>query len=486
MTTLAPPPADSPMGRLAAFNGALRRRFVGMILAVLALSLVFHPYAAFFKTLRLFDVPGTSVHYDMPTLAMTMLMLSASINCKVADFRYVLETPRAAATSLVVHYVVGPALMILASTLAMSPFQGEEAAQIRIGLVFIAISPVALTSALWVKVNAGNVSLLLATVAVTTALALVSIPVTMGLLPGLSTGVKVPLGDMTKQLLLAVTLPLVVGIALRTKRPAFVGAYQPIFALLGTLGLYISVAGGVGAAAPKLAAQGASLLLVTAAVTVVITALGFVIGLVAARRMRLTQVEAIALTFSGGMRNGAAAMMVGAATFPTLPLVTLPGAFCIIAQQILAGYVTKTLESPNATLLGPATGVDEEALAEHLAAIYESHGQRDPGLSMLVFQVHTVDGAAASLTMQDIAAFRRVLRVSDFVCRLPPDRFAVVVRHVPAETLPDIARKVIAGARTDGRFDVAPYALRSSRDATSAAALLALATQGRAPPSAGA
>jgi hypothetical protein len=84
--------------------------------------------------------------------------------------------------------------------------------------------------------------------------------------------------------------------------------------------------------------------------------------------------------------------------------------------------------------------------------------------------------------MADIGAVRRAVRVSDFVCRMPPDGFVIVLRHVPEARLSEIASKVTHTARKLGRFEVDDCGSCSSGEARSAQALLSFAERSASAP----
>src|SRR5262245_41354212 len=99
----------------------------------------------------------------------------------------------------------------------------------------------------------------------------------------------------------------------------------------------------VGTAAPMLLQlslrQIACSMLIVLAVNVVSFLFGATIGCAA----RLQPGHQVTCEFSSGMRSNGTALVIGMASFPKLPLVTVPAAIYIIFQHLLAGLVKARL-----------------------------------------------------------------------------------------------------------------------------------------------
>lgn len=438
VASLTSPPLFDALARSSAL---LRRRLVGVLLTVIAVSLLFHHQAAVLKSWHLFRIPFTKSYFDFTTLCLTLLMFTASVQCNFRDFRHLVGSPRAAVAGLVLHYFVVPILAVACSSVAVSVFDGDAAVQIRIGLVFIALMPVALTAAVWVRANSGNVPLLLALVVITTAAALLTVPFYVRVLPGMGGGhVVVPVAEMIKQVIVSITIPMLAGMTVNQHFPKFVARWQPAFSLLGMVSLLASSGSNVGAAAPMIAAH-SSLLAAAAMATLFVSAVSYGLGLVVARRLGLTREDALCLTFSSGMKNPAAAMVIGAASFPTMPLVPVPAALCSIVQHLIAGFLTKSFETEKNELLGPALGRSPVDLEDHLVKVFREHGRRDPDLALVIFELEKPKGGKPA-AKQTIASVRRMVRTDDFVCVLPPNGFAIALPRTDAAGAMKVGEKI--------------------------------------------
>ena len=99
-----------------------------------------------------------------------------------------------------------------------------------------------MTSNLWVKLLAGNLSLLLSLITCTTALSIVVTPLYMSVILGLAQNdMQVPSALLVKQLLIAVLVPMIMGMMLHELYAAWVKHWQPVFAFAGSVGLLLAV-----------------------------------------------------------------------------------------------------------------------------------------------------------------------------------------------------------------------------------------------------
>ncbi|MGC4116684.1 MAG: bile acid:sodium symporter [Myxococcales bacterium] len=436
-------PAKWSLGRI---NALLARHTVGTLAALVAVNLAFPAPGIALKSLSLFRVPVTGWSYDFSTLALTSMMLSASIQCRLGDFAQMARRPRASAASLLQVYALGPALALATSLLGLGGFPQEAAAELRLGLFLVSLMPVAMTAAVWVRMAAGNIALLLALIAVTTLFSVISVPLYSAVMPALAGTAlaSVPVGELVKQLVLSVSLPLAFGLAFRRLASGWADAVQPAMTLVGTVGLYAALSTNVAGAAAHLRGGDLELLALTGLSTLALNLGLFGVSLVAARRLRsrrpgLSHDDAVALLFGGGMRSTGTAMVLGAAAFPAMPLVTVPAALYSIFQQVLAGYLVRVLQ-PGAALLRTPVGRSRRELDAQLRArVLKRAGQ----LCLLVFRVHAPRGQAAPLASL-MADVRRRLRGHDYVSLLPPDHFAVLLGEVSEEQSRKIAARLEA------------------------------------------
>ncbi|MBI3182959.1 MAG: bile acid:sodium symporter [Myxococcales bacterium] len=424
-----------------AVNRWIAARSHWLLVSLVAANLAFPAAGLALKQVDLFRVPGTPWDYDFSTLALTAMMLSASVQCRVGDFGELAR--QSAAASLLLAYVLAPAWALAASTVALGAFGGESALELRLGLFFTSLMPIAMTSAMWVRVAAGNVALALGLIAITTLFSVAAVPAYVHLFPGLAEGpVSVPVGEIVRQLVLSVTLPLLAGLSLRRLFPAAAERALPALGLLGNLGLFAALSTNVASAASHIRSEPA--VLVVACAGTVAANLGlFALSLACARHLRsrrpgLPHADAVALVLAGGMRSTGTAMVIGSAAFPMMPLVTIPAAIYSISQQLLAGLLSRAL-APGTGLLRTRAG---SSRAELEAYMHRARRARRPW-ALLVFRlVSRMEGAAASPEV--LGAVQRRVRGYDFVSRLGGDELGVVLLQADERQAGEVAQRLRA------------------------------------------
>jgi predicted Na+-dependent transporter len=141
-----------------------------------------------------------------------------------------------------------------------------------------------MTSNLWVKLLAGNLSLLLSLITCTTALSIVVTPLYMSVILGLAQNdMQVPTALLVKQLLIAVLAPMILGMILCELYAVWVKRWQPVFAFAGSIGLHLAVFANVGVALPVLHKIGLLAALIVVGLTIALNLLNYGVAYVLSR-----------------------------------------------------------------------------------------------------------------------------------------------------------------------------------------------------------
>jgi predicted Na+-dependent transporter len=341
-------------------------------------------------------------------------------------------------------YALAPALAIGASWVGLGGLENGAATELRIGIFLVTLMPVAMTATVWVRLATGNVALLLALVAVTTTLSVVTVPLYSHLLPSPShqAFVSVPVEALARQLVLSVVIPLGGGLAARRWASRWADRAQPTLSLLGTLSFLGALSTNVAGASDHLAAD-IGLVAVAGAVTVGLNGVFFALTILGARSLRarnpgLSHDDAVALLYGGAMRSTGTAMVLGAAAYPGMPLVTVPAAITSSSQQILGAYLSRAL-GPGAALLQTPVSVGRAALDAYVRKLGPKGASR---LALIVFSVASeADGQPVSVAGL-MSTVRRRLRGHDHVSVLAGDRFAVLIADVPEAVASKIAKRL--------------------------------------------
>ncbi len=192
---------------------------------------------------------------------LTILMFDLGLTLRLKDFYMVLTRPKAFIVALTGQIILLPAIALgLGYIFRLPPV-------FFIGLMLIACSPGGSSSNIFSKLAGGDVALSVTLTALSSLITLVTLPLLMGWVTastGAEVGIHLPVGNLLKQNLLLMLLPVVVGIVINRFWPKaaagidkvlskaafpalmllvtifFVQHYKTIFAHIGRLGLCVT------------------------------------------------------------------------------------------------------------------------------------------------------------------------------------------------------------------------------------------------------
>lgn len=149
-------------------------------------------------------------------LALAVIMLGLGLSLTPADFRRVVQYPRAVAVGLVCQTVLLPIVaFLIARAAGLSP-------PLAVGLMLLAASPGGATANLFSHLAKGDVALNITLTAVNGVLALLTLPliVNASLEAFFGAGRAIPMPvDKTVQVFAVVLIPVGIGMLIRAKRP---------------------------------------------------------------------------------------------------------------------------------------------------------------------------------------------------------------------------------------------------------------------------
>lgn len=150
-------------------------------------------------------------------LALAIIMLGLGLSLSPADFRRVIERPRAVIIALVCQALVMPlACFFIASGFGLAP-------ELAVGLMLLAATPGGTTANLYSHVSNGDVALNITLTAVNSLLCLISLPliVNFSLMHFMGEGRAVPLPfSKVAQVVAVVLIPVAIGMWFRSRQPA--------------------------------------------------------------------------------------------------------------------------------------------------------------------------------------------------------------------------------------------------------------------------
>jgi bile acid:Na+ symporter, BASS family len=281
---------------------------------------------------------------DASGVSLFMMMLSASIQCDFRAFRRVVAEPKPLLLCLAQFFVVLPISCWLLGHLCV-PLLGRTLGEpIQIGLDLVILMPVAATSSIWVRDTKGNLELLVSLVVITMSIGTLTAPVYLHFMSGLTANsIVIPRLLILRQLVTGVLVPLVLGLTLNRVLGKRLPKVQPWFALMGSTGLFMAVYLNVGTAAPLVRHLPIQHVAFAVLIVLAVNVANFVLGALLGRAAGLKRAHEVTCEFSSGMRSNGTALVVGLASFPQSPLVTVPAAIYIIFQHLLAGVVKARL-----------------------------------------------------------------------------------------------------------------------------------------------
>ena len=192
---------------------------------------------------------------------LTVLMFDLGLTLRLRDFYMVVTRPKAFLVAITGQIVLLPLIALgLGRAFGLPPV-------FFIGLLLIACSPGGSSSNIFSKLAGGDVALSVTLTATTSLLTLVTLPILMGWVTaaaGAEVGITLPVGNLLKQNLLLMLLPVVIGLVInhfwgktaaaidkvlsKAAFPAlmllvtifFAQHYRTIFAHIGKLGLCVT------------------------------------------------------------------------------------------------------------------------------------------------------------------------------------------------------------------------------------------------------
>jgi bile acid:Na+ symporter, BASS family len=320
-------------------NTFVRKHFVHLISVVAVVAFLSPQIAASVRAHK-----ALYGQLDASGLSLFLMMLSAAIQCGIGAFRGIIRRPKPLLVCLAQYFLVLPLSCWLLGQLCI-PLLGQRLGEpMQIGLDLVILMPVAATAAIWVRDTKGDIELLISLVVITMSLGTLTAPAYLYFMNGLTANsIKIPPVLILRQLAVGVLLPLLAGIALNKLLRKSLARIQPYFTLMGSAGLFMAVYLNVGTAAPLLRRLSLWQIACAVAIVLAVNLVNFFLGAAIGRIAGLERDHQVTCEYSSGMRSNGTALVVGLASFPNAPLVTVPAAIYIIFQHLLASIVKSRL-----------------------------------------------------------------------------------------------------------------------------------------------
>lgn len=236
-------------------------------------------------------------------IALAIVMLGLGLTLTVEDFKRVVAVPKAVLVALVLQVLVLPALCLgLVLIFSLPP-------ELAVGMMLLAASPGGTTANLFSHLAGGDVALNVTLTAINSLLAVVTLPIVVGLsIAGfMDTDANIGLQpDKMLQVFAIVLVPVAIGMWVRSRFPDFAERMRrPVkiaSVVILVLVIVLAVAGNVQVLIDNAVSIGS--------VTLLLSVLSLTIGYWVPRLARVNRRQAIASAFEIGIHNATLAITI--------------------------------------------------------------------------------------------------------------------------------------------------------------------------------
>ncbi|MFY3383435.1 bile acid:sodium symporter family protein [Paracidovorax sp. MALMAid1276] len=267
----------------------------------------------------------------LPTLlfiALGLVMFGLGLSLTVADFKRLLQHPRAVLLALVLQVAVLPAACYgLIVLLGVPPVYA-------VGLMLLAASPGGVSANLFSHLFGGNVAMNISLTAINTLLSIVSLPLitNWAIATFANTGQVVPLQfGKVLEVIVVVLLPVVLGMGVHRRAPAFSARMEKPMKLFSAL---VLAAFALIAIVKEWAALSASFADIGPAV-LLFNALSLGAGYFVPRALGMDKPMATAIGFEIGIHNSTLAIFIALSVLGNFQL-ALPAAVYSVSMYVMA------------------------------------------------------------------------------------------------------------------------------------------------------
>lgn len=262
-------------------------------------------------------------------LALAFIMFALGLGLTLADFARVFRQPRAIAVGLASQLLLLPLIAFCIAVSFALP------ATMAAGLMILAACPGGASAGLITKLANGETALSISLTAITSVLAVFSVPLVVGFglrhFTGTTPDAALPVFDIVRGVFIIATIPVALGMLLRHLRPALSRRVEPIASRIATvLFILIVIATFISqrqALFDHLTSTGPAAL----ALCVLVMGAGFGLGALTGTERR----SRIAIAVECGLQNAALAIFL-AVTVLQLPALAVPGVIYALLMNICA------------------------------------------------------------------------------------------------------------------------------------------------------
>lgn len=248
------------------------------------------------------------------TWMLGIIMFGMGMTMTLADFKGVLQSPKAVCIGVIAQFVLMPSLAYLLCQLFQLP------AEIAVGVILVGCCPGGTASNVITYMAKGNIALSVACTSVATLLAPILTPSIFYLLA--SQWLKIDATSMFVSILQVVLFPIILGLITRGLFKQKVEQYIQVLPLVSVLAIVAIVAAIIAGSQAAILQSGALIL----AVVILHNGLGYLLGFWASRCFKLAYADCKAVSIEVGMQNSGLGVALAAVHFAASPITAVPSA----------------------------------------------------------------------------------------------------------------------------------------------------------------
>lgn len=243
-----------------------------------------------------------------------IVMLGMGLTLTFKDFGEVTRNPKAVIVGVVAQFVVMPSLaFILAKLFQLPP-------DLAIGVILVGACPGGTSSNVMTYLARGNTALSVACTTISTLLAPVLTPAVFYLFA--SQWLDINASAMFISVLQMVLLPIFIGLVIRTIFKQKIEQFSQTMPLISVIAIVLIVTAVVAVSKDRIIESG----LLIFGVIVLHNGLGYLIGYLVSRLLKLPMADSKAVAIEVGMQNSGLGAALAAVHFKANPLIAVPSA----------------------------------------------------------------------------------------------------------------------------------------------------------------
>lgn len=314
--------------------------FAGKYMAIIALAVAI--------VALVFPGPvSAAVKTSYVNILLGIVMFGMGMTLKLSDFKVVFTKPKAVIVGILSQFIIMP---VLAFVLA---FAFQLPAELAVGVILVGSCPGGTSSNVMTYLAKGDVALSVGMTACTTIMAPVVTPLLVLLFAGQTVDVDVL--EMFLSIVQVVLVPIAAGFLINYFFEKVAAACASVLPLVSVVGISLIIMAVVAANQAKLLTVGPLIILVVMLHNVLGYALGYLVG----RVLRLTKEQMRTLSIEVGMQNSGLASSLATVHFASMPLAAVPGAVFSVWHNI-SGAVYANILARSADAGVGADAVDAE------------------------------------------------------------------------------------------------------------------------------